>query len=63
MTVEQRARAFDRFYRATSEGGGAGLGLALVKRVAELHGGEVRFTSGLDGRGLGVEIVLPRRAS
>ena len=62
MTPEQRARAFDRFYRATSDGSGAGLGLALVKRVAELHGGEVRFSSGLDGRGLGVEIVLPRRA-
>jgi signal transduction histidine kinase len=63
MTPEQKARAFDRFYRGTSEGGGAGLGLALVKRVAELHGGEVRFSSGLDGRGLGVEMVLPRRTS
>ncbi len=63
MTAEQKARAFDRFYRATSDGSGAGLGLALVKRVAELHGSEVRFSSGLDGRGLGVEIVMPRRAS
>ena len=63
MTAGQKARAFDRFYRGTSDGSGAGLGLALVKRVVELHGGEVRFTAGLDGRGLGVEIVMPRRAS
>lgn len=59
MTDEQKTRAFDRFYRATPDGDGAGLGLALVKRVAELHAGEVRFSSGLDGRGLGVELVLP----
>ena len=59
MTAEQQSRAFDRFYRVTSDGTGAGLGLALVKRVAELHGGEVRFTSGIDGTGLGVELVLP----
>ena len=61
LTEAQRARAFDRFYRG-SEGGGAGLGLALVKRVAELHGGEARFAAGLGGRGLGVEIVLPTPA-
>ncbi len=61
MTADQQARAFDRFYRATPDGDGAGLGLALVKRVAELHGGEVRFGSGLGGTGLGVELVLPRR--
>ena len=37
-------------------------GLALVRRVAELHGGEVVFAAGLDGRGLGVEVVLPGSA-
>ena len=59
MTREQQARAFDRFYRGTSDSTGAGLGLALVKRVAELHGGSVQFAPGLDGRGIGVELRLP----
>jgi two-component system sensor histidine kinase QseC len=59
MGAEQRQRAFDRFYRGAQDSAGAGLGLALVKRVAEMHGGAVRFGKGLDERGVGLELVLP----
>ena len=43
------ARIFERFHRVdparAAETGGAGLGLAIVRRIARLHGGEVALTS------------------
>ena len=54
-------RVFDRFVRADPSrkaDGGAGLGLAVVKRVAELHGGAVRAES-VPGEGATFSIVLP----
>lgn len=57
---ELRARLFDRFFRAPGgDAEGSGLGLALVRRVAELHGGSVTAHAGVDGRGLGIEVRLP----
>ena len=49
-------RAFDRFARADDSRStrGSGLGLALVRAVADLHGGDVRAT------GAAVHLRLPR---
>ena len=45
---EHAARIFERFHRVdparAAETGGAGLGLAIVRRIARLHGGDVVFS-------------------
>jgi signal transduction histidine kinase len=54
---------FDRFHRGdsrlTSEFGGLGLGLAICKRVIELHGGHVLVAS-TPGRGTEFSLLLPQ---
>jgi signal transduction histidine kinase len=60
-TVDQ-ARIFERFVRAvpTRHFGGLGLGLYLVRRVVEAHGGAVRLRSA-PGEGSTFEVELPVR--
>jgi two-component system heavy metal sensor histidine kinase CusS len=60
IAPEHLPRVFDRFYRAESSRGpdGAGLGLALVKSIVELHGGSARIQSEL-GRGTTVTLSFP----
>ena len=58
MTDEQRARAFDRFWRAGSGIGGSGLGLAIVRRLVEADSGEVELTAVQAG---GIDAVVRLR--
>jgi len=53
---------FERFERAVSSQnyGGLGLGLYIVKRILEAHGGTVRVES-RPGEGAAFEVELPRR--
>ncbi len=60
VAAEERDRLGLRFHRfgpQTAEG--VGLGLSIVRRIAELHGAELSFGEGLDGRGLGVTVRFP----
>lgn len=50
----------ERFFRGGSAAGeGSGLGLSIVRRVVELHGGTVEFGAGPAGRGFEVRLTLP----
>jgi len=57
------AFVFDRFRQAdptiTRRHGGLGLGLSIVKHLAELHGGSVRVKSAGEGQGSTFIIALP----
>ena len=57
-------RMFERFYKADQAraGGGTGLGLAIAKHTVQLHGGEIRAESDGPGRGMTIQVSLPRAA-
>jgi signal transduction histidine kinase len=59
----ERSRIFEPFYRLkgySERAGGTGLGLALVRQIAETHGGEVRYMPREDG-GACFQVTLPLR--
>lgn len=64
MTAEEVERAFTDFEQGdtsdTRRYGGLGLGLPLVLRVAEGHGGDVRCAT-TPGRGTRLSMMLPQR--
>ena len=66
MRADFVERVFERFTR--NEAGvrtpqdGLGLGLAIARRIAELHGGTIRATSEGEGSGATFTVVVPRLA-
>jgi two-component system sensor histidine kinase QseC len=58
----ERALLGERFHQvAGSTGPGSGLGLSIVRRIAELHGASVAFDDPDSGSGLVVRVRFPRR--
>ncbi|MDR3097199.1 MAG: two-component sensor histidine kinase [Paraburkholderia sp.] len=52
-----RARVWERFYRGSGHAAsGSGLGLSIVRRIAEQHQASVTLDSGPDGHGLTVRV-------
>jgi two-component system, OmpR family, sensor kinase len=65
MQPDVQAHAFDRFYRGdpsrSSDSGGAGLGLSVVRAIAEAHGGSARLGETAAGTSVVVEIPTGRK--
>ncbi|PYN36161.1 MAG: hypothetical protein DME01_09225 [Candidatus Rokuibacteriota bacterium] len=64
IKAEDQARIFDKFERgdssSASEQDGTGLGLALTRKLVELHGGRITVESeGVKGRGSMFTVLLP----
>ncbi len=57
---QHRARLFDRFFRPDgNQIWGCGLGLSIVRNIADHHRAEVRLSDGECGRGLNVTVLFP----
>jgi two-component system, OmpR family, sensor histidine kinase TctE len=55
----ERARVFDRFRRLENESTeGSGLGLSIVKEIAQRHGAVIEVTEGDGGRGTRVAVIF-----
>jgi two-component system OmpR family sensor kinase len=60
IAPEERQRVFDRFYRPPGTSPpGSGLGMAIVKTIADAQGASIALDTGPGGRGLVVTIVFP----
>lgn len=62
MSPEVRARAFEPLFTTRAESGGTGLGLAVVRRIVDEHGGTVAVTS-TEGAGSRFAVTLPTEES
>jgi signal transduction histidine kinase len=56
VDLSNKSRVFDAFF--TTQEHGTGLGLALVRRIVEGHGGAI-FETGVPGQGAEFEVYLP----
>lgn len=59
IPAEALPRIFDRYQQAHRGRGGSGVGLAIVKALAEAHGGRVGVESE-EGQGSRFRVILPR---
>lgn len=61
MTEAQRQRAADPYFTTKQGDGTAGIGLSVVKRLVEEHGGSLAISS-RPGAGTRIDLAFPRRS-
>jgi two-component system OmpR family sensor kinase len=60
---QHHARLFDRFFRPDgNDAWGCGLGLSIVRHIAEHHQADIALAEGEAGRGLQVTVRFPQAA-
>ncbi len=67
IPAEQHQRVFERFYRLHGDQHnsgviGCGLGLTIVKHIANLHHAPIQLGTSVWGHGLKVDVIFPLRA-
>lgn len=61
IPADMHDKVFERFFRlAGARTPGSGLGLSIVRRIADLHGASITLGPGLHGKGLAVTLRFPR---
>ena len=64
IPASERPRVLDRFYRIVgTDETGSGLGLSIVKRIAELHGATLEISQPETGKGTRIIVTFPSTAS
>jgi two-component system, OmpR family, sensor histidine kinase QseC len=59
IAAEERGRVLERFYRPLgTQAGGSGLGLSIVKRIAEVHDAALQLLAMSGGNGLQVKVCF-----
>ena len=64
VSEDERDRIFEPFFRGAGERAkdlpGAGLGLAIAREIARVHGGDLALLDGHEVPGAGFRLSLPR---
>ena len=63
IPAAERERVFERFHRVLGSGAeGCGLGLAIVREIAQSHNAKTRLGPGAGGSGTLITVVFPHAA-
>jgi len=61
IDASEAEKVFTLFYRGTANGEGSGVGLAIVKKIIEAHGGRIWVQQGQTGKGTTMCFTLPEQ--
>ena len=62
IDASEAEKVFALFYRGTADGEGSGIGLAIVKKIIEAHGGRIWVQQGQSGKGTTMCFTLPQQS-